>query len=361
VGQGPGPAQPDRLGPRRLLARLARRWRDPVIILPYLGYGTARRLKVCGRVLQDEGWAASADADTRWRNLVRFYQRLESDEVPGARVRARFAGVDAETTTDREGYFTFQLKVSSLTPGPWQRVELELARLPSVKVTAGVLVPSKQARFGVISDIDDTIVSSRVTNKLRMLLAVALTNPRTRKPFPGVAAFYRALHAGVNPFFYVSKSPWNLYAPLVEYLEFQGFPLGPLMLRDFGLRPQKEHKRKAIEEILATYPKLKFILIGDSGEHDPEIYAGIVRRHPQRIRVIYIRSVDPKRVAQIEKLVNQVARTGCQLVLAPEAGPAAAHAAAEGLIQASELRAVRAETALESSASKPAVSTGGLK
>ena len=57
---------------------------------------------------------------------------------------------------------------------------------------------------------------------------------------PGVAAFYRALHAGVNPFFYVSKSPWNLYAPLVEYLEVQGLPLGPLLLRDFGLRFEKE-------------------------------------------------------------------------------------------------------------------------
>ena len=102
-----------------------------------------------------------------------------------------------------------------------------------------------------------------------MILTAALTNARTRKPFPGVAAFYRALHAGVNPFFYISKSPWNLYAPLVEYLEVQGLPLGPLLLRDFGLRPEKEHKRKAIEEILATYPKLKFILSGDSGEKTP--------------------------------------------------------------------------------------------
>ena len=72
----------------------------------------------------------------------------------------------------------------------------------------------------------------------------------------------------MNPFFYTSKSPWNLYAPLVEYLEVQQLPLGPLLLRDFGLRPEKERKRKAIEEILATYPKLKFILSGDSGE-DP--------------------------------------------------------------------------------------------
>jgi phosphatidate phosphatase APP1 len=361
MGQSPRPAHPDLIRPRSLFARLARRWRDPVIILPYLGYGTARRLTVCGRVLQDEGFHPAADADTRWRNLVRFYKRLESDEVPGARLRARFRGVEAKATTDPEGYFRLQLNVSSLQPGPWQEVELELLEPGSASATARVLVPSKRARFGVISDIDDTIVSSQVTSKLKMILTVALTNARTRKPFAGVGAFYRALHAGVNPFFYVSKSPWNLYAPLMEYLEVQGLPLGPLALRDFGLRREKEHKRKTIEDILATYPKLKFILSGDSGEHDPEIYADIVRRHPERIRVIYIRSVDPKRVVQIERLINEVAKTGCQLVLAPEAEPAAAHAAAEGLIQASELRAVRAERELESSASKAAASTGGLK
>jgi hypothetical protein len=110
--------------------------------------------------------------------------------------------------------------------------------------TARVLVPSSRARFGLISDIDDTVVYSNVTRKLRMVFTAAFSNARTRKPFKGVAAFYRALHAGVNPVFYVSKSPWNLFAPIVEYLEVQGLPAGPVLLRDFGLRPQKEHKRQ---------------------------------------------------------------------------------------------------------------------
>jgi len=90
MGRGSRPAPRDRLRPRSLLARLASRWRDPLVILPYLGYGTARRLTVCGRVLEDEGFLPAADADTRWRNLVSFYKRLESDEVPGALLRARY-------------------------------------------------------------------------------------------------------------------------------------------------------------------------------------------------------------------------------------------------------------------------------
>ena len=329
---------------------------DPIIILPYLGYGTRNKLTLCGRVLEDEGFRPSADADSRWRNLIRFWKRLESDEVPGARLRAR----GRETVTDREGYFHLELE-GSFRAG-WNEIDLELIHPAHSTATARVLVPSKKARFGLISDIDDTVVYSNVTRKLRMILAAAFSNARTRKPFKGVAAFYRALHAGVNPVFYVSKSPWNLFAPIVEYLEVQGLPAGPVLLRDFGLRPQKEHKRKTIEAILGTYPGLKFILSGDSGEQDPEIYADIVRRFPDRVLAIYIRSVNTKRISEIQKLAAAVAKTGCQLILAPEAEAAAVHAAAEGLIQASELRAVRSERVSdENRPSNPAASTGGLK
>jgi phosphatidate phosphatase APP1 len=307
-------------------------------------------------VLEDEGFTPAADADGRWRNLIRFYKRLESDEVAGARLRAG----KTQAVTDREGYFRLELK-GSFRPG-WNDVDLELLHPAPAQVSARALVPDPQAKFGLISDIDDTVVTSNVASKTRMILTAALTNARTRKPFKGVAAFYRALHAGVNPVFYVSKSPWNLYAPIVEYLEVQALPLGPLMLRDFGWRAEKEHKRKAIEEILATYPALKFVLSGDSGEQDPEIYADIVRRFPERIRAIYIRSVSKKRVSEIMQLAAEVAKTGCQLVLAEEAEAAAVHAAAEGLIQASDLRAVRSDRESdEKSASKPAASSGGLK
>ena len=331
--------------------------------MPYLGYGTAQKLTACGRVLEDEGFLPATDGDSRWRNLIQFYKRLESDEVPGARIRASFLGRETEGVTDREGYFKLVLEPRGrLGPGTWQDIALQLPDT-EVTATARILVPPARARFGVISDIDDTIVASHVTRKVRMILTVALSNARTRKPFPGVAAFYRALHAGVNPVFYVSKSPWNLFPPIVEYLELQGLPLGPVMLRDFGLRPEKEHKRKTIEEILNTYPKLRFILIGDSGEHDPEIYSGIVQRFRDRIRAIYIRSVnpDPKRIAAVERLITEVAKTGCQLVLAPDCEPAAAHAGAEGLIQASELRTVRADIDSDKNSSRPALSSGALK
>lgn len=342
-GAGPEYAHPvsrRRLGGlRALLAKL----RDPVIILPYLWYGTQARLSVRGRVLEDEGFRAAHAAERRWRNLVAFLKRMETDVVHGAALRARFGRARAEATSDRQGYFALDLPARG-APG-WNEVELELAAAPGTQAIGRVLVPSAQARFGIVSDIDDTVVYSHVLSKWRMLASLALSNARTRKPFKGVGAFYRALHAGVNPVFYVSKSPWNLYAPLVEYLEVQGLPLGPLVLRDFALRMDRHHKAEAIEAILQTYPRLGFVLIGDSGEQDPEIYAAIVRRHPRRIRAIYIRSIDPRpgRLRAIQVLTKEVSLTGCQLVLAPDSEFAAAHAAGEGLIAATELANVRAD------------------
>ncbi|HVJ11703.1 MAG TPA: hypothetical protein VNC62_09055, partial [Burkholderiales bacterium] len=97
-----------------------------MIILPYLGYGTSRRLTVCGRVLEDEGFPPAAAADRRWRNLLSFYKRLESDEVAGARLRAR----GHETRSDAEGYFRFEIPVKA-KPG-WQEVDLELLDPPHV-------------------------------------------------------------------------------------------------------------------------------------------------------------------------------------------------------------------------------------
>jgi phosphatidate phosphatase APP1 len=330
------------------LRALAEKLRDPVVILPYLGYGTPRRLRLSGRVLQDEGLRPAADTDRRLRNLVAFLKRMESDEVPGARLRARHARSVAYATSDREGYFHVELDARA-RPG-WNEVELQLVRKPGIRAVGRVLVPPREAHFGVVSDIDDTIVESHVLSKWRMLLEAALSNARTRKPLPGVGAFYRALHRGVNPVFYVSKSPWNLYAPLVEYLEAQALPLGPLALRDFGLRMSRNHKSEAIEAILSTYPRLSFVLIGDSGERDPELYAALVRRHPRRIRALYIRSADRRRerLKALERLDAEAARTGCRLVLAQDAEQAAAHAAAEGLIAPRDLADVRRDAAADS-------------
>jgi len=334
---------------------------DPLIIIPYLGYGTADKLLFGGRVLEDEGFTPATSADRTWRNLINMYKRFETDEVPGARIRARFQGIEREVITDHKGYFSFEIQpVQPLDLHPWQQVELELLEPQSpkdhpVRATAQVLVPSAAARFGIISDIDDTVISSNVVNKLKMILTVILSNEHTRKPFEGVTAFYRALQTGAsggddNPIFYVSNGPWNLYTLLLDFLNLQKIPLGPLLLRDFGdhllfAKDAMSHKKRNIKMILDSFPHLPFVLIGDSGERDPEIYRDVVKDYPTRIRAVYIRSINkqPSRLAAIDTLIEEVRHSGSQLVLTPDSEFAAAHAAAEGLISTALLAAVRSE------------------
>jgi phosphatidate phosphatase APP1 len=349
---------------------------DPLMIIPYLGYGTADKLLLSGRVLEDEGFTPSGNADSTWQNLISMYKRFETDEVPGARIRALFQGVETEVIADQEGYFSLEINPARpLDSRPWQEVELELLEPLSrdgqtVRATAQVLVPSATARFGIISDVDDTIISTNVTNKLKMILTVILLNEHTRKPFEGVAAFYRALQKGAsgsedNPIFYVSGSAWNLYTLLVEFLKVQEIPIGPLLLRDFGdhrllsSNAQHGHKMANIRRLLQTFPHLPFVLIGDSGEQDPEIYRAVVKEYPKRIRVIYVRSVDrhPSRIAAIDKLIEEVQQTASQLVLTPDSEFAAVHAAAEGLISTGELSSIRAEKKKDESAPKPDILT----
>jgi phosphatidate phosphatase APP1 len=273
-------------------------------------------------------------------------------------------------TTDAEGYFRATLTPSKPVTAEltWHRVKVELLPLTAEErvseVVAEVLVPSRHAVFGVISDVDDTVVRTDATQFLRMMRTVFLGNARTRLPFPGVAAFYRALQRGpqgdeINPLFYVSSGPWNLYELLIEFFELQKIPRGPLLLRDWGITSTRElpthhvtHKAEAIRRILATYPALPFILVGDSGQDDPEIYAAVIREFPGRVHVAYIRDVNPdeQRRGAIRALGEALAREGGRLVLTEDTLAAARHAAAAGWLQESALAEIAADAAKDGAA-----------
>lgn len=333
-----------------------------VKIIPFTGYGTPEKLMLSGRVLENTGDIIANENDGKLQNLINLYKRFETDEIAGARVGAVFEGIETEVLSNEEGYFYLEVKASGeFAPQIFNEIKLRLIEPAAkddrmIETVGRVLVPPKTARFGVISDLDDTVLTTNVTNKIKMFLTVALLNEHTRMPFKGVVAFYKALQKGVsgdenNPIFYVSSSPWNLYTLLTEFLRVQDIPLGPLFLKDFGNHTlfssgeHKSHKINNIESVLNTYPHLPFVLIGDSGEQDPEIYSEIVKRHPQRIKVVYIRNIDlkPERIASIDKLIDEIKDTGCQLVLAPDTEFAAVHAASEKLISIAELTNIREE------------------
>jgi phosphatidate phosphatase APP1 len=348
---------------RRTAGELARAIeRDPIQIVGYRGYGTADRALVLGRVLQDEGVRAPDASQSRWRNLIASLRRIESDPLPFARVRARLASAaqaaPIEIVADDEGFLRHWLHVAEPLASPgWHSIDLHLADGPNdkpVRSTTRILTPAPTATFGVVSDMDDTVLQSEVTSFLRAARIVLLENALTRLPFPGVAAFYRALERGAtgaeaNPIFYVSSSPWNLYDVIDGFLEAQRIPTGPLLLRDWDLGRLSErharHKGTVIREIFDTYPELPFLLIGDSGQEDPEIYAELVRERPGRIRAVYIRNVtaSTERAGRIRALAREIADAGSTLVLADDTMAAARHAALHGWIASDSLDEIGGE------------------
>jgi phosphatidate phosphatase APP1 len=329
---------------------------DPFEILPYRGHGTARELFLKGRVLEERGITRSGQHDTPWDNLRNMARRFASDEVSRARVRAVFGDERLETVADEEGFFEVSLKLPEPIKGPtrWHPVELELLHPLSpgggrVHSTGQVLVPTG-ADFGVISDIDDTVVRSSATNALKMAWIVLLNNAHTRLPFEGVNTFYEALRRGSegrahNPIFYVSSSPWNIYDVLEDFLNVHGVPAGPLFLKDWSpsvLGKHRTHKLGIIRTLLRTYPELPFILIGDSGEEDPEIYLQTVREHPGRIPAIYIRDVTTaRRDAEVHAIARVSRSLGTEMSLVADTAAAAEHAAANGFIEPEAVARIR--------------------
>jgi phosphatidate phosphatase APP1 len=330
-------------------------------VVGYRGYATAERALVLGRVLEHTRIASADASHARWRNLLAMLQRIDADPLPFAKVQVRIGAAETQFVADDEGFLRrWVASERNLSAGEWHIVHLDVVAGPETPVAtlahvpASVLVPSSQAQLGVISDMDDTVLQSEITSFVRAARLMLLENARTRLPFPGVAAFYRALAngargAGANPIFYVSSSPWNLYDVIADFLDAQQIPIGPMLLRDWDIGRDmlrtREYKLGQIREILSTYPALPFILVGDNGQEDPEIYRTLVTEFPGRILAIYIRNVSrhPERSASIRALAEQVEAAGSSLLLADDTLAAARHAASHGWISEGSLHDIGSE------------------
>ncbi len=271
----------------------------------------------------------------------------------------RFGGAIQKVRADRDGYF--KVLMNPVYPPSsdrlWHSMDLELLwpRSPNPRAEGVFFVPSRSARYVVISDIDDTVMHTGVANKAMMMWRLFFQSPDSRTAFPGVGAFYRGLHRGVsgaemNPLLYVSRGPWALYEVLDAFFNLHRVPVGPILfLREWGLTlqrpfppPSKGHKLNLVRTMLSLYARMPFILIGDSGQRDPEIYAQVVREHPGRIQAIYIRHVsrDPARAEAVNALAGSVADIGGSLVLAADTTAMALHAAEKGFIRPEDLKEV---------------------
>lgn len=269
--------------------------RDPRrIIEPYIGYAEPDALVVRGRVLASLRRNSAAPRQSKWLNFRQMLSLFLTDEVAGVRVEAMgVAGV-----TDEEGYFTLRLPRGDVSG--WQEVAVSLSD-QRVEANCPVLVPRSDAKFGVISDIDDTMLHTGAYALWRNLWNSLTGNALTRRVFPDAVHFISALaEAGRNPVYYVSSSPWNLHHFLTLVFERADLLRGPMFLRDLGLSPSQfvtgthgDHKGGAIDTLMQANPDLKFVLVGDTGQHDAFVYRDAVLRHPERVIAVVLREPGP--------------------------------------------------------------------
>lgn len=316
-----------------------------VMIIPYSGFGNSNEIFFMGRVLRDRGVGLSKLEDSKWRNFGRMYKRFMTWEIPFVRVNASINSVSETTVTDEEGYFRFNIRLNDdqqvLTPRKDVRLELLdsiIENKAKVKARCKVYIASPDSGYGIISDIDDTVVPTGSTRVQEMLRTTFFRNAHTRIPFPGLASFYQALKKGPdghgsNPFFYVSSSPWNLYDFLIELMDIHDIPKGPLLLRDLGLTRERlfsgthtEHKLMQVERIFRIIKDLPFILIGDSSQHDAEIYLQVIKDFPGRVKMVYIRDVSAANHSKVIKIADEVRKHDVEMLLVRHTKEAAEHA-----------------------------------
>jgi len=294
----------------------------PYIIQAYLGFGNQSTFFIKGRVLENEGVIETL-SDSKLQNLLETFKRIETDEIPGAKVKLEFLNRTFEVIADEEGYFEIEgnhkadIDLVGIRPGVINLLEPNVPH-EKLEVKSEFIFPQREAKYGIISDVDDTVLQTHMTSRmmLKMMYVSFLKGAHQRLPMEGMKAVLDELCESENtvarhPIFYVSNSPYNIYDVLSDFIEIQKLPKGPLMLRDFGMNlifKKKDfvpHKLVVIRRILSYYPELPFICLGDTASNDADYYIQLAEEFPGRIRSILIRETkDNKNARRIRKLLD---------------------------------------------------------
>ncbi|UII28083.1 DUF2183 domain-containing protein [Fulvivirga maritima] len=318
-----------------------------------------------GHVLDDRVLYESNEGDRRRKNFRAMISRYLSEAIPDVRVQVRLFGYEKEVVTNENGLFEAVFEFEEELPQQgWHKACFKVLDKivddqKEIETETEVYLEEANSCYGIISDVDDTILISHATQTLRKLRLILTKNSKTRLPFTGVAAFYDALRRGTksdasNPIFYVSSSEWNLYDFLENFCEVRNIPKGPFLLQELKTSLWElmssgggthNHKLIKIRHLFDLYDDLSFILIGDSGQKDSELYAQITQEFPDRVKAIYIRDVSKKRKEKkVLKQAEGIKALNVDMLLVSDTAVAAQHAYSKGFINEEELQQVIRET-----------------
>jgi len=332
-------------------------------VIVYRGYVADNVAKVRVRVVEEPELPGDSGIPY-WDVMQANLRRHGALAIVGVDVELRIAGNTAHEVTDSRGFANFSLPVPKL-PAGWHDAHAVTTPIEDGESASGsgrVLKPAAKAPFAVISDIDDTILVSGLTEGLTALKQTLLRDANTRSAVRGMASLYRGLTRGVpgpsgarkpSPaFFYVSTGSWSFYEMLQQFIQLRAFPQGPMFLTEWGpteryvRRSGAEHKRMAIRRLFQAYPDTDFVLIGDSGQRDALTYEEMAREFPGHVKLILIRQVGSAkddRNVELSKHATALRGEGIPLYLVPDAAHAADLAHALGLCDEETVIGVRIE------------------
>ncbi|WP_416418041.1 App1 family protein [Paenarthrobacter aromaticivorans] len=301
-GSGPTPGNGKR---RHLAVRLDDAWlrfqtrvairRGRVeTVIPYTGYGTTSWVRVLARVVRSDPRDAAGHANPLQESM-RGWRNFISAPVAHAAVQVTIAGTVHDVEADRGGVVDVRIE-AALSPG-WHTITLQSGS--SKTVEAPVEVVADDADFGVVSDIDDTVMVTALPRPFLAAWNTFVLNEHARTPTPGMAVLYEriARTSPTAPVLYLSTGAWNVAPTLSRFLSRNLYPAGPKLLTDWGPTPDRwfrsgrEHKRTSLERLAEEFPRIKWLLVGDDGQHDEAIYSEFAHRHPQNVRAIAIRQL----------------------------------------------------------------------
>lgn len=276
-----------------------RRGHEPTVI-PYAGYGSTTRIRVLGRVLLTKpprpGTPAARRFSLRRREeRVRGWRSFTSVPVGDVDVMIEVEGIERTVRADRGGVVDTEVDVD-LEPG-WHTITMRTR--DSEPVDAPVFIVAPDADFGVVCDIDDTVMVTALPRPFLAFWNTFVLDVHARTPTPGMAVFLERLthdHPGA-PVIYLSTGAWNVAPTLSRFLSRNLYPRGPLLLTDWGpthdrlFRSGQEHKRESLARLAREFPAIRWVLIGDDGQHDESLYREFSAEHPDNVAAVAIRQL----------------------------------------------------------------------
>lgn len=272
-------------------------WQERVI--PYTAYGDGSFVRVLGRVVLAPRFAntqlgKAAESFLRRRGWRNFFTAV----CVHARYTIKVGQTEATGTTDRGGYIDHRVRNHGLEPG-WQTAQVQTAQSPPSTVPIHVIGPD--VTFGIVSDVDDTILTTMLPRPMVAAWNSFLRIEATRQAVPGMAQFYKQVlrrHPG-SPVIYLSTGAWNTHGFLSRFIARHRYPTGAMLLTDWGptntgwFRSGPAHKRAALLQLAVDFPRIRWLLVGDDGQHDPEVYGDFAASNPHQVAGIAIRQLTP--------------------------------------------------------------------